>query len=475
MKSRMAVGSAWTLAGYLLSQVLRLATNLILQRLLLPEVFGTMALVAVFQQGLAMFSDIGIGPSIIQHRSGDQRLFLRTAYSIQAVRGLALWISSALIAIPIALSGGADIASVLPIAGVTAFIAGFNSTALFTQQRRVALGRVTLLNLGSQVVASAVMILWACQSPTVWASVGSGIAAAVFVATMSHFMLGRGGHRDGFAWDPASARELVRFGRWIFISTVLAFFSSQGDKLIFAPLIPRDLLGIYNNASTLAGAPTAAIVMLANAVLFPALSTQMRERGSLAGVYDRARKPVLWLSAMLAAGLIASGPSFVHLLYAKAFVEADWMVRLLAVVGFLQILESTVGAALLAMGRSREIAIYCALKLVGMVVFIPIGYGLLGFEGAVLGLIAAEFLKYLGAVVAGVRVGLSIVGRDCSAIAIAVVSSAAGMAAGVGVESIGGPMWLRFVCEGGAVVAICGGAFLVWVPELRKRVLGVLW
>jgi O-antigen/teichoic acid export membrane protein len=357
---------------------------------------------------------------------------------------------------------------------VTAFIAGFNSTALFTQQRQVALGRVTLLNLGTQAIASVVIIAWAVLSPSVWASVASGIASTLFLAVLGHFAWGTKGHRDGFAWDPASARELVRFGRWIFLSTVLAFLSSQGDKLIFAPLIPRNLLGVYNNAATLAGAPTAAMLMLANSVLFPALSSKAREQGSLAGVFDRARVPVLWLSATMTAGLIASGPSFVHLLYAKAFVGADWMVRLLAVIGFLQILECTVGAALLALGHSRQIAVYCAIKLIGMVVLIPIGYKFFGFEGAMYGLIGAEALKYAGAAVSGLRVGLDVFVRDFWAMALASAAAASGIAAGAAVASAGAPLWGRFLFEGSVVLLICGLAGLYLAPDVRVRLLGML-
>ena len=62
--ARVARGSAFTALGYVASQVLRLAANLLLTRILFPEAFGLMALVSVFMVGLAMFSDVGIGPAI---------------------------------------------------------------------------------------------------------------------------------------------------------------------------------------------------------------------------------------------------------------------------------------------------------------------------------------------------------------------------------------------------------------------------
>src|SRR4051812_36532958 len=76
LKMRALRGSLWTILGYGGSQVLRLAGNVILTRLLFPEAFGQMVLVNVFLQGLHMFSDVGIGPSLIQSKRGDDPDFL---------------------------------------------------------------------------------------------------------------------------------------------------------------------------------------------------------------------------------------------------------------------------------------------------------------------------------------------------------------------------------------------------------------
>src|SRR5215218_6278937 len=95
------VGSAFAIGGHVASQAVRFASNLALQRLLWPEIFGIMALVATFQQGLAMFSDIGIGASIIQHRRGDHPEFLRTAWTLQVIRGMLLWAAAVVVAWPL--------------------------------------------------------------------------------------------------------------------------------------------------------------------------------------------------------------------------------------------------------------------------------------------------------------------------------------------------------------------------------------
>src|SRR5438874_5493519 len=102
LKSRTLRGSMWTIGGYGLSNVLRVAGNLVLTRLLFPDVFGLMTLVNVFIQGLWMFSDVGIGPAIVQSNRGDDPKFLRTAWTIQCFRGVALWLCASALAWPVA-------------------------------------------------------------------------------------------------------------------------------------------------------------------------------------------------------------------------------------------------------------------------------------------------------------------------------------------------------------------------------------
>src|SRR6266542_5639870 len=82
LRSKLARGSLWAVVGHGGSQLLRLAGNLVLWRLLYAEAFGLMAIVNVFMQGLTMFSDVGIGPSIVQSQRGDDPTYLDTAWTI---------------------------------------------------------------------------------------------------------------------------------------------------------------------------------------------------------------------------------------------------------------------------------------------------------------------------------------------------------------------------------------------------------
>ena len=215
-------GSIWTLIGYGGAQVMRLLSNLILARLLFPEAFGLMALVNVFLQGLQMFSDIGIGPSIIQNKGGDQPDFLHTAWTLQIIRGFVLWLVTLLLAWPVAKffavtnPDAMQLVRLLPVVALTALIGGFTSTSVFTLNRKLNMARITLLECIPQLFSLLVMIACGWLWRSVWALVAGGLTFSLVRLVLSH--LWNDGPKDRLGWNADALQQLIHFGRWIFLS-----------------------------------------------------------------------------------------------------------------------------------------------------------------------------------------------------------------------------------------------------------------
>ncbi|MGH8325628.1 MAG: oligosaccharide flippase family protein, partial [Steroidobacteraceae bacterium] len=177
-RTRILKASGWTLFGHAGTQILRLVSNLIMTRLLLPQMFGIMALANVLLTALQLISDIGLSQGVIQSRRGASETYLNTAWTAQILRGALIWAAALLIA------GGLTIADVfhlfppgttyaepgLPalVAGISfnALLSGFVSTRVASANRNLALGRVSLIDIYCQVIAIAVMVPWALLSPT---------------------------------------------------------------------------------------------------------------------------------------------------------------------------------------------------------------------------------------------------------------------------------------------------------------------
>ncbi|SDE37776.1 Membrane protein involved in the export of O-antigen and teichoic acid [Salipiger thiooxidans] len=394
LTARVMRSSLLTVGGFGVSQALRLGSNLILTRLLFPEAFGLMALVSVFMMGLQQFSDVGVAPAILQSRRGDERDFLNTAWTIQALRGAGLFLLGCALAWPMALFyDEPQLLHILPVASLALLITGFRPTRMDTANRHLLVGRLTLLDFVTQTtgVVSAVILAWVTGS--VWALVLSGLIAAVTEVAINSLFLP--GERNRFRWEPAAASELVTFGKWIFLSTVCGFFFSQGDKILMGKYLSLDLLGIYNIGYFLAAFPMLLGSMVTRRILIPIYrETPPRESRANFLRLRKMRFLVTLVLMVLVGGFAIVGDGLVDLLYDPRYALAGAVVVIVACAQMPQIIVQTYDQAALAAGDSRTFFVLALARAVLMVGCIIAGLEIAGLLGALLGLAAAYVLAY---------------------------------------------------------------------------------
>lgn len=386
-------GALWTLGGYGTGQVLRLASNLILAHLLFPGAFGLMALVNVFMQGLEMMSDIGIGPGIIRSKRSEDPAFLHTAWTVQVMRGAVLWLCTWALASPVSAFFAAKdpaatmLVSILPISGLMALIGGFASTAVFTLNRRMALGRVTVLNLVPQLVTVVVSILWAMHDKSVWAIVAGGLAQSVARVILSHLL--NPGPRDGFGWEPEARRELSSFGRWVMGSTLVTFLAMSVDRILLGRLLSLSELGLYAIGMTFARVATQVATRLGNAVIFPMLARYQDQPERLIAFCLRSRHTVLWVSAAICSSFALIAPVFFGTLYDPRYAEAGALSQWMALYVWAWVLTATMDRIPLALGRPNLLFWSNLVNLGGMAMAVA-GYWLFRLPGFITGMALAN-------------------------------------------------------------------------------------
>lgn len=381
----LARNSMWTIGGYAAGQVLRLAGNIVVSRLVLPEAFGLMAIVNVLIQGLTMFSDVGIEPVLVQNKRGDEPRFYNTAWTVQVVRGWLLFLSASLLAVPAAhLYDEPRLLYLLPVAAGVTVVAGFNSTALYAVRRHLLIGRLTLLELTAQVVGVAVMCGWAWVQPSVWAMIAGLAAQSAVTLVGSHLLLPN--YRNRFAWDHSAFADLFHFGKWVFVSTLITFCAMQIDRLMLGRLITLDALGVYSVALAIAMMPNMLMQTLSGTVLYPLLSRVVRTSPSLLQAkLGECREILLSLGVFCTAGVVLEAPTFFSLLYDARYAAAGLLAQLLAVGVWVSIISNTLERALQALGDTRSLATYNLTKLVVGVAAALAGFSTFGLPGFILG------------------------------------------------------------------------------------------
>ncbi|MGK7958189.1 MAG: oligosaccharide flippase family protein [Crocosphaera sp.] len=411
LKNKAIAGTLWTVIGYGGSQTLRLGGNLILTRLLVPELFGLMALVMTFIQGLWLFSDIGVRPSIIRSTRGDDPTFLNTAWTLQVIRGWGLWIVSCLIAWPVSrFYDNQELIWLIPTVGLASTISGFNSTSLATLNRKLEIGKITRLQLGQQILSLSVMIVWAYFHKSIWALVVGHLFSVFVKMALSHRLEPNISNR--FAWDQESIKELASFGRWILVSTMMAFLASQADRFIFGKLLSLSTLGVYTIAVTFSSIPQAVLQRLTVVILPLVSQNQHLPRKKLLHKILRKRRFILMLVGIIVAVLFCTGDLIILTLYDDRYKDAAWMLPILAI-GIWPIgLSLSIRDALMAVGQPRYQAFANILKFSYMLIALPLGYHFLRVPGIILAVALNDILPYCFFCYGLTKEGLSPIKQD---------------------------------------------------------------
>ena len=456
-------GAVWMVAGHGGAQVLRLGGNLVLTRVLAREHFGLMALVMVVLYAVNLLSDLGIGPAIVQSKHGDDPTYVDTAWTIQVVRGLVLGAITCLLAWPAAaFYGDPRLTELVLVAALVPIISGSESANRHLQSRHLALGRLVLLDLVSQVGSLVVMLTWALLWPSALALVIGALTRQLVYTILTHLALP--GTRSRFCWDRDAARSVARFGRWILLSTALTFLAGYSDRAIFGKLVTLSQLGIYAIALVIAAAPQEAIDRLNGAVIFPLFSRAAQRGDDLQKMYLKARWPVLIVGSWALAGVIAGGPTGVRILYDERYWDAGSMVQILAAgLWFGIVLAGTNGAVLLAHGRPYWLAGGSAAKFLGLLIGIPLGFKWGGILGAIAGLSAAEGCRYLVITYAVRRAGFRIGKQD----AVVTLQLVAGAGVGLLAANTTRRYGLPIAAEALAVFLAVTALWLPHLPALR--------
>lgn len=418
LKARSMRGSAWTMAGFGAASVLRLVSNLVLTRLLVPEAFGLMALATVFLTGLNLMSDLGTRKSVMRSQRGEDPEFLRTAWTIQVVRGFGVGLLAALIAWPAAqLYDAPDLFLVLLVMAVTPMFTGFISISAATVQRNLDLGRVTIIDLVAQIISVATMILVAWIWETVWALVAGAIVGSALKLALSHLFLTPFQHR--YRFEPEATREIVNYGRWILLGTMFSFLGGRGITAVHGALVPLDVLGILAISTLLATAVEDLVHRLLTSVGFPAMAQVIRERPeNLHRALAKLRLRMLLPGVAILIALSLLAQPLIDVLYDPRYALAGAFLGLQALNAAVRMQAMPYQNAMLALGGSRAHSLVmftsAALGVTGTIV----GYFVDGPYGMILGMGVAALVVFAMSAYFAVREGYADLRFDAAMIAV---------------------------------------------------------
>jgi O-antigen/teichoic acid export membrane protein len=408
-------GAIWTAGVFSAGQLLRLVTNVILARILAPELFGIMQIFYSLRNGVELISDIGISQNIIHNKNANDPDFYNTAWSLQLIRSIVLWIVFCAAAVPASKFYQSSIlAFIMPVGAFSLVLSGFSSASHSLVRKRMKYRRLAIFDVVGALVFSTVQVILAFLSPTIWALVFGSLAGTTISAIGSHFLLPDVRHK--FFISRRYAVQILSFGKWIFASSAIYFMSTNFDRLYLAKTIPLELLGVYVIARTLSELLSAAVLQLGQSVIFPFVSSHSHiPRAELSEQLAPIRMKFLLIASFGFSIFAVTADLVIGMLYDQRYHAASWMLPVLIIGAWFAIMSNLNEATLMGLGRPNY-SVFANSGKFGFLLFgLPLSVSHFGVAGGVLVVAISDLGRYIPMLIGQIRERFSFGRQDALA------------------------------------------------------------
>jgi len=385
-------GLFWMFVGSGLQAVLQLLVLIILARLLTPVDFGVVAAVQVVVGFTTIFSQLGVGPAIVQ-RPGLEPRHVRTAFTLSLLFGFMMsgmvWLLAPL------LGAFYRMDSLTPVARGLSLVFAVQGTAVVPESllqrdlkfRRLATIELIAYGLGFGIVGIGL----AFMQFGVWALVAAQLTQMV---TKASILLILQPHPKRFLMERRALGELMYFGGGFTMARVGNYIAGQVDNLVVGRWLGAAALGVYGRAYQLMTAPANFFGQILDRVLFPAMARVQEESERMSTAYRRGVALIALLILPVSVVLLILAPEVIRLVLGPKWTEVTVPFQVFAAGMLLRTsykMSDSVARATAAMyRRAWRQAIYAGLVATGA--WVGQFWGLEGVAYGVLAAIAVNFL-----------------------------------------------------------------------------------
>jgi len=264
---RVFTSSAFQVAINLAQRLIGIVSTLILARMLTPDDFGIIAILALTIHLIDILSDAGSQQYIIQKQNADD-IDLNTAWSIDIIGKFTLTALICLIAPLIAETlDNPLLTDAIRIVSLSIPLRALRNPALILLAKEFDYQKLFKLNIVQKLSSFTAVMLVVAINPSYWAIVTGDIVAALIMLIGSYRI-----HAYRPKWALAKFREQWSFSQWALLRGLTGFGRSQADILIVSKLFPPAALGGYHLQRELALIPAFSLIIPAIEPLLSAIA-----------------------------------------------------------------------------------------------------------------------------------------------------------------------------------------------------------
>lgn len=370
LKGRSVRSGAVTMAAQGIKFFLQMCSTVILARLLTPEDYGLIAMVAVVINFAMMFKDMGLSMATVQKAeiNHDQ---ISTLFWINVAVGVCITGCFMALAPVVAwFYGKQELRDVTMVLGCVFVFGGLtiqHQALLRRQMRFFALGLVEILAIAGAVIAAIIAGLWGAGY---WAlvvlhlSLAIGVAVGVWIAVP---------WRPGLPKRGTGCRKMLAFGANVTGFNFVNYFARNLDKILLGKVFGSVTLGLYSKAYSLLMLPINQIRTPIMSIAIPAMSCLQNEPEQFKRYFLKLVSIIAFISMPLVVFLVVCSKEVICVLLGEKWLSAVPIFRILAIAAFIQPVATVWGTVLISLGQSRRFLKWGILHAIIMVSSFVIG------------------------------------------------------------------------------------------------------
>lgn len=298
-RGKVAKSFFWKILERIFSQGIGLVVQIVLARILLPEDFGSLAIIVAFTGYATLFVSSGITTTVIQ-KKGLDRKDLSTLMTYTLCMGSVFYLVLFFVAPLIASYYNAPILqATLRVLAITLFLQGINSVQTGLLQRQMSFRQLLVRTMIAAPLAGAIGIFMALNGFGLWALVAHSIANQLLVIIVMSF--------DKTCRIPLGFSHTRMKEIFPFTSKIMLTYATSGlFDLIRTTMIgrryTREDLAYYDKGLTYSNYVTMLVNQSMGSVLLPAFS---RNQDNVESLRSMARRSVRITSFIMVPILVA--------------------------------------------------------------------------------------------------------------------------------------------------------------------------
>lgn len=307
----------WRLAERVGAQGVKLLVELVLARILLPEQYGVIAMVAVFITVFNVFVDSGLGNALIQKKDADD-LDFSSVFWFNVVWCIVLYGILFLISPLVASFYHRDeLTLILRVLGLQIVISGVKNVYQAYVSRTMQFRKFFFSTLGGTVGAAVIGITMAYRGYGVWALVAQQLFN-VLTDTVILTITVKWHPKKMFSFE--RLKGLLSYGWKLLLSALLDTLYNEARSLIIGRKYTSEDLAFYNRGELFPQVIAANVNTSIDSVLLPTMSREQDECEKVRAMTRRAIMTSTYIMAPLMIGIACVGTPMVRLILTEKWM-----------------------------------------------------------------------------------------------------------------------------------------------------------